>query len=533
MSFKISSLIKDRDIKINFYVGFIFFVLILLSFFTAFNLITVIKIRKQIEAVLVDIKVDYNYHPKTKVEVVTEKMDTSSTSVDLIISTSTETTTVPIDQTQMAPPPISNEPYVLPTDVVADNGPDTSPVSVISNIIERILGLDKPEQENANVIYPAAVPTPKIYFNGTSEPFFNSDSINLDRTNLFLDKLVTALTFNPDYSFEYQNDCKLPYCGQRKTDNSVCIKNDCLMEIGGQISYKDKNINLPTELQGKNITNINLSALTSKWIIGFIISEGEQESGYVYSFNGTKLEPLITSTTEQKIITKYSHAGGSISAGGSDNQFMILYSGYEGFAYIYNRGDWQDISRYFGLRVTDGGFKSKIIRGGSDKLATWYVCSDDTSKSKLIKLWQNNTDNIQGAIDLSFVLNGESVVCSYKNDRELNIYGNKYYVFSDNGFKNNSNYYYQSTNLNTSSDRKIISVTLNDYVINARPNSYSIFISLDGVNWQPYLGKELKVNNDKNLSTVYVKADFKTGNSEYSPWFGGMDIISFSTVIKN
>ena len=365
-----------------------------------------------------------------------------------------------------------------------------------------------------------------IYSNVTAEPFFETHLIDTAKTTMRLDKNVNALTFEPVYSLTAAKDCPDDYCGALKKSDSP------LTSSGGQIYYKGNQLSLPQELAGKKILNFTFSQLNSKWVVGAIFNDGGQEVGYAYLFDGQKLNPLITDKIGPKIRTQYGHDGGRISAGGSDNQFVILYVGYEGIGYLYNDGSWQDISTYFGLRVIAGGFTPQIILSGSGKNATWYVCSNDAAKAKLVKLWQNGTDNIQGAVDLSGSLTDGQLVCRLKSNRELNIYSQKKaYVFKDKGFDTSKSYLYESLNLSDYVGKAIQTVRLSSYVINARPDSYNLSISADGTNWQTDQGCDVDLSA-ANSETFYVKGDFKSGEASYSPWFGGIKLISYTAKDK-
>ncbi len=387
---------------------------------------------------------------------------------------------------------------------------DTNSLPTSDNVVATTAesGIIPISQEN--VISEVETKTEKpAYSNTFSEPFFSSYAIDKTNTNLVLDENVTALTFKPVYELRYEKKCVVSSCGfTEETDISSQIK-------------------MPAELNGKQIKSTSFNKLENNWVVSYIIADGNQEIGYVYLFDGQDLKPLITNKTNQRIVTKYGREDGYISAGGSDDQFVILYSGYEGIAYYYNKGVWQDLSQYFDLRVTAGGFKAKIIKGGTDKNATWYVCSDDDSKSKLIKLWQNKTDLIQGAIDISSVLKTQPVKCFYKSDREVNmVIGSSLQVFKDGGFDNSHNYYYQSSNINNYFGRKVVKIYFLSAGINATPDSCSLYVSADKEDWQKVSGTEANLESG-SVDTAYLKVKFTPGGSEYSPWFSGLENVFY------
>lgn len=348
------------------------------------------------------------------------------------------------------------------------------------------------------------------YSNVFSEPFFNRYYIDFDNTNLVLDENVTAMTFKPLYELKDEEKCLTDSCGlEKETEN-----------ISGKIKT-------PAELRGKEIKNTSYNKLEKNWVVGYVVAEGGQEVAYVYLYSNGNLKPLITDKTENRISTSYGRGGGTISAGGSDKQFIVFYSGYEGLIYLYNNGVWQNLSSYFSLRVTKNIFKAKVIKGGEGNLATWYICADDGENSKLIKLWQNKTDYIQGVIDLSSILENRAAKCFYKNDRELSIVSdNNLQTFTDQGFDNNQNYYYQSKNINNYAGKKVVKVYFFKTTVSALENSYNFLVSTDKENWKKVFDEEVVVDNH-NLDSVYLKAEFMSGDKEYSPWFGGLENIFY------
>ena len=453
MNWKKLNSIETRKTETKIFLAVVFLILIILTLFSAANLITVIELRHQVNLILPD--------------VVNTKTKTNQT-----IATSTAFYSLP-----------SSDNAVVTTSEEISTG--TSPIDDLGTEQEKAISAIEAKIEKA------------AYSNAFSEPFFNSYFVDTANTKLTLDDNITAMTFKPLYELKYEKKCSEASCGLEKA----------MEDISGKIKT-------PAELAGKNIKNISYNKLDNNWIVGFVISEGGQESGYAYVYDGSNLKPLITNVTDQRIMTKYGYGGGSISAGGSDNQFIIFYSGYEGIAFLYNNGNWQNLSQYFGLRVTKNGFNAKIIKGGSGNNATWYVCAEDGEKSKLIKLWQNKTDSIQGAIDLSSILNNRPARCFYKGDREVNlVVDSSLQIFKDRGFDNSHTYYYQSNNINSYVGKKVVKIYFLSSTINASKNSYSLFVSTDKKSWQKVSGKEVDINNYLNIAETFGHKvnSFKTG----------------------
>lgn len=509
---KIIKIITEK-IKIDAYVISIFFVLILIALIAAINLVNIISLRKQTRIVLSNTLPCYVEHNPISNPVAIENITAVTGDNLAALSESNGTALTGLNLAPLL------EPGILSSSSISIINP-LMPVELI-NVPQPLFISNNPPV----ILKPSLIITPaKTYSNIFSEQFFGKVYIDNDKTNLRLDDNLTALTFNPVYQFSYEKSCAQPFCNLKSDASKSCLGDKCLTQANGQIYYQNNLVNLPLELKDKKIINITFSPLESKWVVGFIASSGSQDLAYAYFFDNNNFSLLPI-----KLSTNYSFGSGSVSAGGTDNQFMVLYSGYEGLAYLYNDGNWQNLSQYFGFRVTNRGFNSKIIKSGEGVKAQWYICSEDASNPKLVKLWQNNTKSIQGAIDLSSILDGGEAICSYRSNQELNIArSDGLYIFKDSGFDNSHNYLYQSKNISSFKDKKITNVYLSTYTINAPDNLYTLYFSVDGKDWQKTAGGEIKFQN--GTDSLYVKAEFKSGDMNYSPWFGGLETILYSGI---
>jgi hypothetical protein len=101
------------------------------------------------------------------------------------------------------------------------------------------------------------------------------------------------------------------------------------------------------------------------------------------------------------------------------------------------------------------------------------------------------------------------------------------FTFKDKGFDNSHSYVYQSLNMSDYVGKWIKTVKLSSYIVNASAGSYSLSISPDNNNWQVAGNQEIDLSAAKS-EKFYVRGDFKTGNRDYSPWFGGLKLISYT-----
>jgi hypothetical protein len=373
--------------------------------------------------------------------------------------------------------------------------------------------------------------------------------VSKDETDMFFDEKVTAFSFPPVYTFNSISGCNNENCDLKASSLITTDKNN-----------DPKPDKTPSELKDQKIISSRLDKLGAKQIASFVVAEGLEERGYVYFFDGRKFTPIITQETDNSLITKYSRGGGTIVAGGDDQDFLILYIGYEGLGFHYKNGKLTNISDFFGLRVADNGFKPYIIKDGKDNNTTWYVLSLNSNKPKLIKLWQNGGENIVGAVDLSTAFdsasgslsaftpgnNAKEIKFIFKKGGNTNVnapaqilipgalntenaelpavlspYELK--LFSDKGFDNSIDRSAVSVNLNEAqgdiTKAKISDIGLSGEVKLFLSNSDKIFV---------------EANPDEEISftihgrDLFWRADFPKGQSnQYSPWFDNINYLDY------
>jgi hypothetical protein len=392
--------------------------------------------------------------------------------------------------------------------------------------------------------------------------------LDASNTDMVLDERVTALVFPPLFSLEKISDCTGDICSTAaagvtindwiflgKADDSCrqSGENNCLSATGSTLKYNDVPIALPAELQNEKIININVSYLSSRFVVSFVVARGAEEAGFAYFFSNRKFSPLLSPAMfdeegAAKIITKYGRGGGVMAAGGDDDDFILLYSGYEDYGYHYRAGQLTDISRFFGLRVADNGFSPYIIKQGQGKKSQWYVLSLSSEKPKLVKLWQNNSEKIIGAYDFSNELtaNGFGLqafrLTGQRGEIELQRTTNKtpnqavnkatsLWLFQDQGFDNSRNRQARSVNLNDSTNpvgtAYIKSLWLNSDLPSEQNLAADIY--LFGSN-----AEKIKVSQGDKADFaagnqgLFWEIDFKKNtNAEYSPWLDHINYLEY------
>lgn len=380
--------------------------------------------------------------------------------------------------------------------------------------------------------------------------FSSQAYIAIDGTDMFFDEKVTAFSFPPVYNFESISGC----------DDETCELNK-LSLVSVNNTKVEQPESIPSELKSKKILYSSLDKLTNLRVASYIVAEGDEERAYVYFFDGRKFSPIIDNTTKESIVTKYSRGGGTIKVSGDDNDFLILYIGYEGLGFHYKNNKLTNISNFFGLRVADNGFSPYIIKHGKGNNTTWYILSLNANKPKLIKLWQNNSEKIVGAYDFSNILNNTdgSLVAftAGGNSQEIKFIFKRggssgvnapaqilipgassqtevsalpaslapfeLKIFTDKGFDNSIDRSIVSVNLNETqgsvTKAKISDVGLNGQANLFLSNSSEIFV-------------ETKPDQETEFSLsgrdLFWRADFpKSDDNQYSPWFDNINYLDY------
>ncbi len=328
---------------------------------------------------------------------------------------------------------------------------------------------------------------------------------------MVMDEKMTALIFPPLYTFNKIKKCEDRICG---------LKSLILMDH----SILNKPHQIPNDLAGSQIISSRIDRLSSRQVVSYTVLENSQERVYVYFLDDNKFVPIINSATSMRMITKYGRGGGQIAIGGSDDDFLIMYDGYEILAARYLKGNLSDVSRFFGLRISDGRFLPYIIKQGEGANSLWYVLSLNSGKPRLIKLWQNNSNEIAGAHDFSYIFNdlSDSLLAfwSGNNRGELDFIfesgdaGDYLKTFVDNGFDNSIDRVVQSANINSRSNR-VLKAKIQSLGLAGEAN---IFLSDSEYNFiKTKVGQEIKFNGSSS-SLFWKIIFFKSSDNEYSPW---------------
>lgn len=363
--------------------------------------------------------------------------------------------------------------------------------------------------------------------------------INSEETDLTFDSLTTSFYFPPKVSYTKIKDCSSPEECPIELNSPACRGSECLEVRDGKLLLNGKKISWPNSEFSK--ARVSVGILEKKWLVGAVIGDSKDEKIMVYSFDGKNFSPVLG--VDEIIKPQYEKAEGVISFGGVDNDFLVLYLGYSGLAYHVRGGSMENISQYFNIRVSEGGYPAKITRVADAADVFWYISSQKINKFKLIKLWQNGKDSIEGAADLfSHIFDSWkpglidlSYIGKTSKGREFKInldYGAEYPrvqgTLIDNGFDNSIDRKVHSNNLITSNNYLLGFVKAADIRLNLGfgKNSsddwrdYSSFqFSNNGSKWLDVSSGEEIVFPNKKGKELYWRATLKkSNNKEYSPF---------------
>lgn len=414
----------------------------------------------------------------------------------------------------------------------------------------------------------STIPANAESFNSFGDHFSGLSFIDEKKSNLNWDYNVSAFTFPPLYNFEKV---------ERGLNgiNSVASRNIItayrLKVSNNELYYQGRKLKLPSELSGQNILKMTVSLNGSRWLIGIVTGKNYDERGWVYFYDPVKQSflPLITETTAEKIEPKFERLGGIISFGGTADNFLIVYGGYDGHVLYYYHGALTDVSQFFGLRVSAGGFTPQIISRDNSRGTVFYICSETDGKPKLIKFWPKQAGELMGSLDFTpqiFTenLGAASASCELEEAGTFNLESKikspakilidikkanntlETWRFIDNGFDNSLDREVSSYDIGKNSGHKIKRAIIADMGISAENNSTDTAINNQfsevflanklnaengSLNWQKIKIKEWFEFNEPTGS-LFWRETFKAipNDPDYSPWFDHINQLNYITI---
>lgn len=367
--------------------------------------------------------------------------------------------------------------------------------------------------------------------------------LDVSETNMYHDKIVTAFTLEPNFTWQQLHGTSISQGKFLKKDGNKtdtrCIGASCLEQRGLALFFNGGEISLPREMQSKNVKNVSVGTLGDKWLVGIVVKEKEKYEGWVFFY-----DPSATPGTSGASYTRvfgeanapfFSEYEGIIGFGGTQESWIALYGAYEGQAYHIREGKpFQNISNFFGIRTMEGGFHPAIIRAGDGVDARWYVFSLTKGKPVLLKLFQDGTvGDIRGIIDFTqSVIANKFFQASFavadirggmtvlEADAITSSGEEGFWQFVDDGFKIPSFARVASINLNNY-PAEVWSATIVDAEVFEGKSRVEFALSNNGTNWISARVGEAVLFPDTSNGRLFWRATFnpEDGARFSSPFF--------------
>ncbi len=197
----------------------------------------------------------------------------------------------------------------------------------------------------------------------------------------------------------------------------------------------------------------------------------------------------------------------------------------------------ENVSHFFGLRITNGGFLAQIFKIGDGANANFYVCGLEKHKPLFLKIWSKDENNSGGAINLANAafkgaFRTDSILCAINNTNEKKIAlasskgeANELWIFQDLGFDISATRRVTSVNLNRK-NHKIKAAVIVNQELNYL-NDFQYYLANNENSFQaadPYLWQSF--NQEGNF--LYWRLELSPGNNPfYSPWFYNLNRLDY------
>jgi hypothetical protein len=361
--------------------------------------------------------------------------------------------------------------------------------------------------------------------------FSGNGWIDQSQTSLYHERIMTAFLFSPKFTFTKTAETKGQFLGQKQDGSDErCIRGRCLKVQGNKLSFQGNRLSLPEGVQSSEIVGVSIGALERIWTVGVTTRSGENYLGWLFTFDGNSFKD-VQREGKEIFVSRYA---GIIGFGGGDNEWMAIYGAYEGKAVLVKSGVINDISRFFGIRVMAGGINPEITRIGSGNEATWFVWNKGEAP-KLIKLFQNGTSEIKGAVDFTneFGANLQDVTSMYiavtPDEHALFVKMTRngeeeYWRFVDEGFDIAESKQITSASL-TNRILPVVLASIANLEYADADAKIEFALSNDGVDWEKAeIGKTITFVNQKGDKLFWrIRVDAPE-NQFFSPYFGQIEV---------
>lgn len=386
-----------------------------------------------------------------------------------------------------------------------------------------------------------APPEPKVTeqtLSGSFSDIFSGTAwIDEQSTTLYHDRTSGAFLFPPNFVWTRADDgIVLMEMEKGVPWEQICVGEKCLI-IRAQSLFlksdgKETVVSYPGA-NGPNIVQVAAAPLSSEWLVGVMRREGENYLTKIFRYNGTDFRNVFLDGRDAFVSSKKSFLG----LGGSDNEWMALWSGYEGHA-LRSRfgGEPEDISSYFGIRLMNDGFLPHIVRVAGRESVNWYMWGVSEGNPRMIKLLEMLDGEIGGAVNFTPLLFDELTtkiiprflptsegVPTFLIRIDKREGGAEWKKFQDYGFRSDVSRSVVSKNIKTGGG-----VTRSTLVSPLRlfsgGSEVKFDVSTDGNKWIS-VPQSTEVVFDGSDTGLYWRATFEEGNNtRITPFFEGIHV---------
>lgn len=384
-------------------------------------------------------------------------------------------------------------------------------------------------------------PVEEQTFTGSFSDIFSGTAwIDEEKTTMYRDNAVGAFFFPPDFVWKSAGDARVIEELKNETPagelERTCLGKKCLVMHETKLFLEEENKSIPVLYPGssdKKTIRVAISALSSKWLVGVTQSEGGNFSVRIYRYNGSEFEDIYSDGR----VAFTSPKEGFLGLGGTDNEWIAFWSGYEGQALrVRFGGEPENISGFFGIRLMQGGFLPLVTRVASRESVDWYVWGVGEGNPRMIKMFEALDGEIGGVIDFTPFLFDEAatkITPRFEGTGTLSYPfivrvdekngSTKWMRFEDKGFRFGRTELVTSKNIKTTG-RFTRAASISPIRLFLGGGRAQFEVSADGIGWMPVvLGKEALLNTFQ--TGLYWRAQFELGeNRRLTPFFRGIHV---------
>lgn len=373
-----------------------------------------------------------------------------------------------------------------------------------------------------------------------SDLFSGTAWIDEVKTTLYRDNEAGAFLFPPQFVWNPVEDNRMLAelgndIGQNPNERA-CLGERCLVVRGKKMYWEEGQKSVVVLYPGSSdvgVVRLAVAPLSSGWLVGVTRSGEKNFSARIFRFDGTIFENIFSDGRDAFL----SPRDGYLGMGGSDNEWLALWSGYEGQALrVRFGGAPENLSSFFGIRLMHDGFLPYVARVATRNSVDWYVWGIGDGAPRLLKMFEMLDGTVGGVIDFTPLLFNESVLKIIPHaivsgttlaDFLVRIDhtggASEWKELRDDGFRSDGTGMVVSKNIKTTQGTTR-AAALSPLRLFEGGGAVRFEFSVDGIQWTPFVsGTETQFTGSGR--ELYWRAQFKPGeNPRLSPFFEGIHV---------